>query len=221
MVQVISIYTLGYLYQVYKKNIKRFQPSNGHLLKFLTALCEGNTVEEQPKVRPQQPAAPAAMVSICVNDPSNPAVLNTDFGCQRPLATKIFIENSRIGYLLIYIYSGMFVVEPRGDCPHLAEFSKISSTPLQQILDIKSKSILFGANLSVPSPCKLCNDSSENWLCLSCFQIGCSRYVNSHQQKHYDETGHCIATSFSDLSVWCYQCDSYIKHPVCVVVVLY
>uniref|UniRef100_A0A804PSH2 UBP-type domain-containing protein n=1 Tax=Zea mays TaxID=4577 RepID=A0A804PSH2_MAIZE len=27
---------------------------------------------------------------------------------------------------------------------------------------------------------------------------------------HEEETGHCLALSFSDLSVWCFSCDSYL-----------
>uniref|UniRef100_A0A0A8YAC0 UBP-type domain-containing protein n=1 Tax=Arundo donax TaxID=35708 RepID=A0A0A8YAC0_ARUDO len=27
---------------------------------------------------------------------------------------------------------------------------------------------------------------------------------------HYQEAGHCVALSFSDLSVWCFACDSYL-----------
>ena len=64
----------------------------------------------------------------------------------------------------------------------------------------------------VPSPCHQCKDDRENWVCLTCYEIRCSRYVNGHQNDHFKETGHCIAASFSDLSVWCYNCDSYIKH---------
>jgi hypothetical protein len=42
----------------------------------------------------------------------------------------------------------------------------------------------------------------------------CGRYVNSHAATHSADSGHLIGLSFSDLSVWCYGCDSYIKHPV-------
>lgn len=32
-------------------------------------------------------------------------------------------------------------------------------------------------------------------------------------KKHNNETKHPIAVSFTDLSVWCYSCDSYIEDP--------
>jgi len=45
-------------------------------------------------------------------------------------------------------------------------------------------------------------------------QTHCSRYVNGHMKQHGTETGHSLVLSYADISVWCYQCDSYIHHPV-------
>mmetsp|Transcript_8016 Transcript_8016/g.12243 ORF Transcript_8016/g.12243 Transcript_8016/m.12243 type:complete len:559 (+) Transcript_8016:400-2076(+) len=63
----------------------------------------------------------------------------------------------------------------------------------------------------------------ENWVCLHCGAVRCSRYVNSHSMVHYDETkardedgdgaGHCIVASLGDLSVWCHECNAYLRHP--------
>ena len=78
----------------------------------------------------------------------------------------------------------------------------------------------------------------ENWICLTCNAIRCSRYVNGHCKDHWkntkrqqeeeedkkvgdtacitartDRIGHCIALSLQDLSVWCYECNAYIIHP--------
>eukprot|EP01125_Pyxidicula_operculata_P007588 TRINITY_DN2576_c1_g2_i2.p1 TRINITY_DN2576_c1_g2~~TRINITY_DN2576_c1_g2_i2.p1 ORF type:complete len:521 (+),score=59.15 TRINITY_DN2576_c1_g2_i2:113-1564(+) len=81
---------------------------------------------------------------------------------------------------------------------------------------------------------------TESWLCLTCNQVLCGRYAKGHMQAHWeshklnvhkpdrilsqvrdseddysDETySHCIAVSLSDLSVWCYECDQYIKHGI-------
>ena len=61
----------------------------------------------------------------------------------------------------------------------------------------------------------------------------CSRYINGHARSHWEKTkavaqlakkeslevsaddsvGHCIAISLADLSVWCYECSAYLKHP--------
>ncbi|KAL7558656.1 hypothetical protein ACA910_010032 [Epithemia clementina (nom. ined.)] len=64
--------------------------------------------------------------------------------------------------------------------------------------------------------------SKENWMCLECGVIRCSRYKNGHALVHWEETkqessggeGHCIAVSFSDLSVWCYLCSAYVRHSI-------
>lgn len=73
----------------------------------------------------------------------------------------------------------------------------------------------------VNSHCIDCETSTENWLCLSCGQIHCSRYVNNHGEEHWlftlltdgqDNLGHSLTISLEDLSVWCYPCKSYIKN---------
>jgi NAD-dependent deacetylase sirtuin 2 len=76
----------------------------------------------------------------------------------------------------------------------------------------------------------------ENWLCLTCGALLCSRYANGHAKMHWEDTkaeddldlavgkpgmnyssehnsGHCVAVSLGDLSVWCYECQSYLLHP--------
>jgi acetoin utilization deacetylase AcuC-like enzyme len=69
--------------------------------------------------------------------------------------------------------------------------------------------------------CIDCENSNENWLCLSCGEIHCSRYINNHGEEHWlftlltdaqDNLGHCLTISLQDLSVWCYPCKSYIKN---------
>lgn len=62
------------------------------------------------------------------------------------------------------------------------------------------------------TPCQTCQHPTENWLCLSCKQVLCSRFVNKHMLHHSRDTNltHCVALSFSDLSVWCFSCDAYL-----------
>ncbi|KAG6519330.1 hypothetical protein ZIOFF_022823 [Zingiber officinale] len=55
-----------------------------------------------------------------------------------------------------------------------------------------------------------CHQPVENWLCLSCKDVFCSRFINKHMVNHHQETGHCLALSFSDLSVWCFNCNAYL-----------
>ncbi|CAF1326074.1 unnamed protein product [Adineta steineri] len=69
--------------------------------------------------------------------------------------------------------------------------------------------------------CIDCDSKTENWLCVSCGEMHCSRYINNHGEGHWiftlltDEKyniGHCLTISLADLSVWCYSCKSYIKN---------
>ncbi|KAL2349548.1 hypothetical protein Fmac_003548 [Flemingia macrophylla] len=60
------------------------------------------------------------------------------------------------------------------------------------------------------SPCNSCYYPTENWLCLSCNQVLCGRYVNKHMLHHFEDTNHSVVLSFNDLSVWCFSCDAYL-----------
>eukprot|EP00826_Nyctotherus_ovalis_P002602 TRINITY_DN10524_c0_g5_i5.p1 TRINITY_DN10524_c0_g5~~TRINITY_DN10524_c0_g5_i5.p1 ORF type:complete len:403 (-),score=69.07 TRINITY_DN10524_c0_g5_i5:4-1212(-) len=59
-----------------------------------------------------------------------------------------------------------------------------------------------------------CKESKENWVCLVCGTVGCSVYQRSHMSAHCQSQGHYLTLSFSDMSFWCYRCDSYIVSPV-------
>ena len=53
----------------------------------------------------------------------------------------------------------------------------------------------------------------ENWWCLKCGGIYCSRYVNGHGVKHYEDNPkhHCVMIGLADLSVWCHCCGAYLQ----------
>eukprot|EP01064_Diplonema_japonicum_P032454 TRINITY_DN6098_c1_g1_i1.p1 TRINITY_DN6098_c1_g1~~TRINITY_DN6098_c1_g1_i1.p1 ORF type:complete len:571 (+),score=142.20 TRINITY_DN6098_c1_g1_i1:39-1751(+) len=95
-------------------------------------------------------------------------------------------------------------VEPKADCPHIAE-------------------VVAGARfIDTNQPCSECRDTKENWVCLTCFEVHCSRWQpGQHMLGHLRRNPtHCVAASFSDLSFWCYKCKSndgtegtYVKHP--------
>ncbi|GMN37859.1 hypothetical protein TIFTF001_007159 [Ficus carica] len=40
------------------------------------------------------------------------------------------------------------------------------------------------------------------------------RFVNKHMLNHYHTRTHCLALSYSDLSVWCFSCDAYLDAQV-------
>eukprot|EP00698_Gefionella_okellyi_P009590 TRINITY_DN2453_c0_g1_i2.p1 TRINITY_DN2453_c0_g1~~TRINITY_DN2453_c0_g1_i2.p1 ORF type:complete len:634 (+),score=101.04 TRINITY_DN2453_c0_g1_i2:87-1904(+) len=88
-------------------------------------------------------------------------------------------------------------VVPKMQCPHLAHM--IAPWP---------------ADFRPAAGCVQCNDTTENWVCVMCYQTLCSRYVNKHMGLHANAVGHCLAVSQSDNSVWCFECDSYVTNPV-------
>src|SRR6056300_1187740 len=85
------------------------------------------------------------------------------------------------------------LVMPLEWCPHLESIKKDFQL---QDFDVMKK-------------CKSCENVGENWICLVCHDVFCSRYVNQHMVSHHAESDHCITISFSDLSCWCYGCDDY------------
>ena len=90
----------------------------------------------------------------------------------------------------------MYAVQPLPTCSHVRDLSKINPGELE--IDVKA-------------PCAVCQHTPENWLCLHCYKVFCSRYVNKHMVDHFNETNHYLSLSYSDLSVWCYGCDDYIN----------
>jgi len=89
----------------------------------------------------------------------------------------------------------MFVVSPLSWCPHIETINAPSDT------------------LNAGDPCRDCNSTAENWICLTCYEVFCSRYVREHMAQHSIESGHQVTMSFSDLSVWCYACNDYVDCP--------
>lgn len=67
--------------------------------------------------------------------------------------------------------------------------------------------------IDVGAACFGCSEKKENWACLKCYTVGCSRFRKSHGLDHFRTSGHCLAFSFSDFSFWCYSCESYFKSP--------
>jgi histone deacetylase 6 len=72
-------------------------------------------------------------------------------------------------------------VIPITNCPHLNQIGEIPES------------------IDAHKSCNECEDTKENWLCLTCYGTFCSRYVKKHMIKHSIETKHPIALSFSDM----------------------
>lgn len=104
-----------------------------------------------------------------------------------------------------------FTISPKTDCPEatrelLEKFANFLLGSLKNY-DIMSKSNVFQE-----LGCADCKDTKENWVCLECSGIYCSRYVNSHMAAHAEKSKHPIVFSLSDGSFWCYSCDSYVTN---------
>lgn len=95
---------------------------------------------------------------------------------------------------------GFFAVSPKYDCPHITD-ENFTPDPI------------FFSNITIRTPCEECQNIGENWVCLKCGIVKCSRYVKEHMLLHTIESSHGISISFSDLSFWCYKCESYISSP--------
>jgi NAD-dependent deacetylase sirtuin 2 len=101
-------------------------------------------------------------------------------------------------------------------CGHFSEQKPSTNT---NINSERAPVRLKGEDVDDEGPPESC-PIGENWLCLECGKVRCSRYVNKHGLTHWEDTktdenphGHCIAVSLADLSVWCHLCSAYLKHP--------
>ncbi|CAL8098558.1 unnamed protein product [Calicophoron daubneyi] len=91
----------------------------------------------------------------------------------------------------------LFAITPLSWCPHLVSVGNNSDW-----------------NPDIHESCCRCENREENWACLTCYTVACSRYANSHMLEHFNSTRHPIVLSFSDISTWCYECQSYVHNEV-------
>lgn len=92
----------------------------------------------------------------------------------------------------------LFAVTPLLSCPHLEAVAPLPGRGLEE----------------AAPPCGVCGSRRENWVCLSCYEVLCSRYVGGHMLAHGGATGHPLVLSLQDLGAWCYPCGGYVHHPV-------
>ncbi|XP_018376605.1 PREDICTED: histone deacetylase 6 isoform X2 [Trachymyrmex cornetzi] len=90
----------------------------------------------------------------------------------------------------------MFAIVPLQDCPHLFTVNEVPP-----------------GGIDVTTPCAECASIAENWICLQCYTVHCARSINQHAMQHAEEFEHPITLSFSDISVWCYGCETYVDNP--------
>jgi len=90
-------------------------------------------------------------------------------------------------------------VNPSTHCQHAA--ANIGEIDLAQ------------AQAMLAQGCADCGSKAENWWCMLCRGVFCSRYVNKHMFQHAETTGHRLGASLSDLNTWCYACETYVTNP--------
>eukprot|EP01063_Lacrimia_lanifica_P040488 TRINITY_DN918_c0_g2_i1.p1 TRINITY_DN918_c0_g2~~TRINITY_DN918_c0_g2_i1.p1 ORF type:complete len:702 (+),score=195.46 TRINITY_DN918_c0_g2_i1:129-2234(+) len=95
-----------------------------------------------------------------------------------------------------YNLGGGFNVTPLETCPHCD--------------DVPQAAAAAADGVDPAAPCTTCGHVGENMLCLICNEVHCGRHVEGHMVKHHEATGHPLVMGFSDLSCWCFACDSYI-----------
>ena len=106
-----------------------------------------------------------------------------------------------------------FAVEPIKNCPHISpENIKTLKDYLMIAFNSQYKNSTSG-DIFKDFSCEKCQNCEENWVCLTCGQVFCSRYRNAHMIEHYETKKHENCLSFSDGSFMCYECDSYITNP--------
>uniref|UniRef100_A0A1A7X5M9 Protein deacetylase HDAC6 n=1 Tax=Iconisemion striatum TaxID=60296 RepID=A0A1A7X5M9_9TELE len=91
----------------------------------------------------------------------------------------------------------LYCVNPLTWCPHLDAVQPLPPS-----------------GVDIFAQCEDCSSDSENWICLTCYQVYCGRYVNEHMVVHGTVSEHPMVLSLSDLSVWCYLCESYVDNQV-------
>ena len=91
------------------------------------------------------------------------------------------------------------------------EVTPLSSSPNIKFVDQAAMSPTEASEL-LTRPCESCGSEGENWLCLSCKSVFCSRYQNGHAVQHASSDEGCcsIHLSFADLSVWDHKQEAYL-----------
>lgn len=60
---------------------------------------------------------------------------------------------------------------------------------------------LFGAD---------CGDQLDEWMCLKCGIIQCSRSIQKHAEQHYKLTNHKLTISLNTSACYCYECEDFV-----------
>lgn len=64
--------------------------------------------------------------------------------------------------------------------------------------------------VSVVARCHECNCEDDTWICLVCGIVGCSRYRESHVQRHCESACHDFSMSLASQQIWDYVSDRFV-----------
>uniref|UniRef100_A0A3B4ZFW8 Protein deacetylase HDAC6 n=1 Tax=Stegastes partitus TaxID=144197 RepID=A0A3B4ZFW8_9TELE len=140
-----------------------------------------------------------ARPKVCLSEEGEPGDLTPELSQAAELPQVSHQMNPALLVTLSFLISvsTLYVIDPLPWCPHL---DAVKPLPL------------LGINVLLP--CEDCGSDAENWICLTCYQVFCGRYVNEHMVSHGVVSEHPLVLSFSDLSVWCYLCEAYVHNQV-------
>jgi len=158
---------------------------------------EDSTVDSTSKQEEQVEGISSEQVQVDVNVAGSSSPVSDEHGaCGGSGPGSIATSMKQLG---LTENNELHAVVPLPWCPHL---ETVSEVPL--------------CGLDVGAPCQDCQAKGENWVCLTCYQVHCSRYVNEHMLMHGLSSEHRLVLSYADLSVWCYSCDAYIHNEILV-----
>lgn len=89
------------------------------------------------------------------------------------------------------------------ECPHLEESARVAFDP-------KNLSIKEGIPLDVR--CSACQTKENPWICLTCGEINCGRYIKGHAKGHHEvhPEQHSVSMDCHSLVAFCYRCDDFV-----------
>ncbi|XP_005100745.1 ubiquitin carboxyl-terminal hydrolase 3 [Aplysia californica] len=88
------------------------------------------------------------------------------------------------------------------ECPHIEGSARIAFD-------------LSNVTPSTESPifkCSVCHTEESPWICLTCGEINCGRYVKGHAKEHHEAHSelHAVCMDCQNLMAFCYKCDEFI-----------
>ncbi|KAK0044152.1 ubiquitin carboxyl-terminal hydrolase 3 [Biomphalaria pfeifferi] len=90
------------------------------------------------------------------------------------------------------------------ECPHLEDSARI-------ILDAPTFSKDSIGNPTV-FKCTACHTEESPWICLTCGEINCGRYIKGHAKEHHESFTelHAVCMDCHNLMAFCYKCDDFV-----------